>query len=112
MDTSVPAGIGAVAQFERSLIGERVRAGIDNARKKRTTFGRPALRVLNRKDIAELRRVRLREQLPFRKLAERFGLSVWTAHGLWKKLGRVRQGKERSLDLPDASAFPPAGRRY
>jgi DNA invertase Pin-like site-specific DNA recombinase len=91
VDTSVPAGemlfqmIGAVAQFERSLIGERVRAGIDNARKKGTILGRPALRVLNRKDIAELRRVRLREQLPFRKLAKRFGVSVWTAHGLCKK---------------------------
>ena len=91
VDTAVPAGemlfqmIVAMAQFERSLIGERVRAGIDNARKKGTVLGRPALRVLNRKDIAERRRARLREQLPFRKLAERFGVSVWTAHGLWKK---------------------------
>ena len=65
VDTAVPAGemlfqmIVAMAQFERSLIGERVRAGIDNARKKGTVLGRPALRVLNRKDIAELRRVRL-----------------------------------------------------
>ena len=94
MDTSVPAGemlfqmIGAVAQFERSLIGERVRAGIDNARKKGTILGRPALRVLNRKVIAELRKVRLREQLPFRKLAERFGVSVWTAHVLCKERAR------------------------
>lgn len=91
VDTAVPAGemlfqmIVAMAQFERSLIGERVRAGIDNARKKGTVLGRPALRVLNRKDIAERRRARLREQLPFRKLAERFGVSVWTAHGLCKK---------------------------
>jgi DNA invertase Pin-like site-specific DNA recombinase len=91
VDTSVPAGemlfqmIGAVAQFERSLIGERVRAGIDNARKKGTILGRPALRILSRKDIAKLRRVRLQERLPFRKLAERFGVSVWTAHGLCKK---------------------------
>ena len=53
VDTSVPAGemlfqmIGAVAQFERCLIGERVRAGIDNARKNGTILGRPALRRLN-----------------------------------------------------------------
>ena len=43
VDTSLPAGelvfqmIGAVAQFERSLIGERVRAGLANARAKGTT---------------------------------------------------------------------------
>jgi DNA invertase Pin-like site-specific DNA recombinase len=97
VDTSVPAGemlfqmIGAVAQFERSLIGERVRAGIDNARKKGTILGRPALRVLERKDIVELRRLRFREHLPFRRLAERFGVSVWTAHRLCKNSrGRSR----------------------
>jgi DNA invertase Pin-like site-specific DNA recombinase len=92
VDTSVPAGemlfqmIGAVAQFERSLIGERVRAGIDNARKKGAILGRPALRVLNRKDIVQLRTLRFREQIPFRKLAERFGVSVWTAHRLCQKI--------------------------
>jgi DNA invertase Pin-like site-specific DNA recombinase len=56
VDTSVPAGemlfqmIGAVAQFERSLIGERVRAGIDNARKKGTILGRPALSFESKRD--------------------------------------------------------------
>ena len=40
VDTSLPAGelvfhmIGAVAQFERSLIGERVKSGLANARAK------------------------------------------------------------------------------
>ena len=88
VDTSVPAGemlfqmIGAVAQFERSLIGERVRAGIDNARKKGTILGRPALRQLSSRDIANLRTLRSRQRIPFRKLAERFGVSVWTAHRL------------------------------
>lgn len=88
VDTLVPAGemlfqmIGAVAQFERSLIGERVRAGIDNARKNGTILGRPALRVLNWKEIANLRKMRRKDRLPFRKLAERFGISVWTAHSL------------------------------
>ena len=76
--------IGAVAQFERSLIGERVRAGIDNARKKGTILGRPALRVLNRKEIGSLRKMRRQDALPFRRLAERFGVSVWTAHRLCK----------------------------
>jgi DNA invertase Pin-like site-specific DNA recombinase len=77
--------IGAMAEFERSLIGERVRAGIDNARKKGTILGRPALRVLGPKDVIELRKLRRRYELPFRELAERFGVSVWTAHKLCQK---------------------------
>lgn len=98
VDTSVPAGemlfqmIGAVAQFERSLIGERVRAGIDNARKKGIVLGRPALRVLNRKEVGDLRGMR-QDGLSYRSLAERFGVSVWTAHGLcknaWRKARRA-----------------------
>ncbi len=46
MDTSTPAGkmvftvLGAVAELERSLIAERVRAGIRNARVKGTRLGR------------------------------------------------------------------------
>jgi DNA invertase Pin-like site-specific DNA recombinase len=47
MDTSTPAGkmvftvLGAVAELERSLIVERVRAGMRNARAKRKRIGRP-----------------------------------------------------------------------
>jgi DNA invertase Pin-like site-specific DNA recombinase len=47
MDTSTPAGkmvftvLGAVAELERSLIVERVRAGMRNARAKGKRIGRP-----------------------------------------------------------------------
>ena len=47
MDTTTPAGkmvftvLGAVAELERSLIVERVRAGLRNARAKGKTLGRP-----------------------------------------------------------------------
>ena len=47
LDTSTPAGrmvftvLGAVAELERSLIVERVRAGIRNARAKGRRLGRP-----------------------------------------------------------------------
>lgn len=47
MDTSTPAGkmvftvLGAVAKLERSLIVERVRAGLRNARAKGKKLGRP-----------------------------------------------------------------------
>jgi putative DNA-invertase from lambdoid prophage Rac len=37
--------LGAVAELERSLIAERVRAGIRNARAKGKTLGRPRVAV-------------------------------------------------------------------
>jgi DNA invertase Pin-like site-specific DNA recombinase len=91
VDTSLPAGemlfqmIGAVAQFERSLITERVRSGLANARANGKILGRPPLRKLTRKELADLRKQHVHEKLPFRALAEKFGLSVWTAHRLLKK---------------------------
>jgi DNA invertase Pin-like site-specific DNA recombinase len=51
MDTSTPTGrmiftvLGAVAELERSLIAERVRAGVRNARAKGKRLGRPSLEV-------------------------------------------------------------------
>jgi DNA invertase Pin-like site-specific DNA recombinase len=88
VDTSLPAGemifqmIGAVAQFERSLIAERVRSGLANARANGKILGRPPLRKLTRTEVASLRRQRARDKVPFRRLARDFGVSVWTAHRL------------------------------
>src|ERR1035437_4271752 len=47
--------IGAMAQFERSLIQERVRAGLRNARAKGKKFGRPRVQV-DAVRVSELRR--------------------------------------------------------
>jgi DNA invertase Pin-like site-specific DNA recombinase len=88
IDTSLPSGelvfqmIGAVAQFERSLIGERVRSGLSNARANGKILGRPPLRKLSVAEARQLRTDRLQRRVPFRVLAERFGVSVWTAHRL------------------------------
>jgi len=85
VDTSLPAGelmfqmIGAVAQFERSLIAERVKSGLANARANAKALGRPPLRRLTRRETTELRKLRRRQNTPFRDLAKRFGVSVWTA---------------------------------
>ena len=60
MDTSTPAGkmvfivLCAVAELERSLIVERVRAGLRNARAKGKQLGRPK-KILDTKRIATLR---------------------------------------------------------
>ncbi len=88
VDTSLPAGemlfqmIGAVAQFEKSLIAERVRSGLANARANGKVLGRPPLRRLTHTEVVNLRRQRACEKVTFRVLARRFGVSVWTAHRL------------------------------
>ncbi len=61
MDTSTPTGkmvfavLGAVAELERSLIAERVRAGLRNARVKGKRLGRPRV-VVDATRITALRR--------------------------------------------------------
>ena len=60
LDLSTPSGrlmfqiIGAMAEFERALIQERVRAGLRNARSKGKKLGRPRLTV-DASKIASLR---------------------------------------------------------
>lgn len=79
LDLSTPSGrlmfqiIGAMAEFERSLIQERVRAGLRNARIKGRTLGRPR-RVVSGDQMA-----RLREQgASFREIAKAVGASPGT----------------------------------
>ena len=60
LDLSTPSGrlmfqiIGAMAEFERALIQERVRAGLRNARAKGKRLGRPRI-VVDAHRIASLR---------------------------------------------------------
>ena len=84
VDTSTPTGkmvftvLGAVAELERSLIVERVRAGMRNALAKGKRIGRPPLTQLSpetRKTIAE---TYWRKRGSFRELAKRFGTSIGT----------------------------------
>lgn len=91
LDTSTPSGrlvfgvLSTVAEFERDLLRERVRAGIAQARRAGKRIGRPPLRVLTAKEIIQLRRERARTKMPFRTLATKWGLSVWTVHTLCGK---------------------------
>src|SRR5882724_10383652 len=79
LDLSTPSGrlmfqiIGAMAEFERSLIQERVRAGLRNAILKGKTLGRPR-RIVNGAEMA-----RLREQgASLREIARAVGASPGT----------------------------------
>jgi len=81
MDTSTPAGkmvftvLGAVAELERSLIVERVRAGLRNARAKGKRLGRPRAVV----DAARITRLRAQGR-SIREIAEELGYSRSLVH--------------------------------
>jgi DNA invertase Pin-like site-specific DNA recombinase len=90
IDTYTPAGkmvftvLGAVAELERSLIGERVKAGLRNAKANGKKLGRPPLKELSTTEIRRLRTDRARGA-SFKKLAQDHGVSVWSAFHLCRK---------------------------
>jgi DNA invertase Pin-like site-specific DNA recombinase len=79
VDTSTPTGkmvftvLGAVAELERSLIVERVKAGLRNARAKGKRLGRPGVAV-DRKRVKEMRAA----GVSIRHIASSLGSSVGT----------------------------------
>jgi DNA invertase Pin-like site-specific DNA recombinase len=81
MDTSTPAGkmvftvLGTVAELERSLIVERVRAGLRNARAKGKKLGRPRVAV----DPAKIARLRAQGR-SIREIANELGYSRSLVH--------------------------------
>jgi DNA invertase Pin-like site-specific DNA recombinase len=81
MDTSTPTGkmvftvLGAVAELERSLIVERVKAGLRNARAKGKKLGRPK-KVVDAARITGLRA----QGLPWRAIATKLGVGLATLH--------------------------------
>jgi DNA invertase Pin-like site-specific DNA recombinase len=85
VDTSTPTGkmiftvLGAVAELERSLIAERVRAGLRHAKAKGKRLGRPTKHV----DPAEVAALRA-QGLSWRKLGLRLGVSPARAYAASK----------------------------
>lgn len=81
MDTSTPAGkmvftvLAAVAELERSLIVERVRAGLRNARAKGKRLGRPRVAV----DAARIARLKAQGR-SIREIADELGYSRSLVH--------------------------------
>lgn len=76
LDTSSPLGeamftiIGAMAQLERDIIRERVKAGVARARSRGKRLGRPR-KVFHRDQLEKLRA----EGLSFRQIGKRLGIS-------------------------------------
>jgi DNA invertase Pin-like site-specific DNA recombinase len=79
IDTSTPAGrlqlhiLGAIAEFERSRIAERVKAGVERARRQGRRLGRPE-REVPESVLGPVRGLSVREA------AKRLGVSTATAH--------------------------------
>jgi len=92
MDTSTPAGkmvftvLGAVAELERSLIVERVKAGLRNARAKGKHLGRPK-RVVDARRIAALRA----QGVGWKRIAAEIGIGVGTLYRLAREGSKIRE---------------------
>jgi len=91
LDLSTPSGrlmfqiIGAMAEFERSLIQERVKAGLRNARAKGKRLGRPPIFV------SQSRLDTLRASgASWRAISKELGVGVGTAH-------RISQQRSKNL---------------
>jgi len=101
VDTTLPAGrltfqvLGAVAEFEREMLRERVKAGMAQARRSGRHIGRPALRVFHLADVDRMRLLRS-QGTSIRKLATDFGTSQWMAARL--TANNTERGPEKALN--------------
>jgi len=86
IDTTTPAGkamfqmMGVFAEFERSMIQERVKAGLSRARAAGTKLGRPTVSDHVRHKVLTART----DGVSLRKIAEQAGVSLGTVHGIVK----------------------------
>jgi len=77
LDTSTPTGklvfhvIGAVAEFEKDIIKERVKAGLENARRKGKKLGRPGVGD----SVIEEAKILRGQGKSFRKIGRQLGIS-------------------------------------
>jgi DNA invertase Pin-like site-specific DNA recombinase len=92
MDTTTPTGkmvftvLGAVAELERSLIAERVRAGLRNAVAKGKRLGRPR-RVVDVHRVASLRA----RGLGWKKIAGELGVGVGTLYRFVRDGSKIQE---------------------
>jgi len=88
IDTTTPAGkamfsmLGVFAEFERSMIQERVKSGLERAKANGVKLGRRPVSDDKREAVLAARQ----EGLSVRKIAEHVGLSVGKVHGIVKEV--------------------------
>jgi len=92
LDTSTPTGkmvfivLGAVAELERSLIVERVKAGLRNARAKGKQLGRPS-KAVDATTVARLRS----QGSTWRAIAQQLGVGIGTLYRAVPGRSKTRQ---------------------
>jgi DNA invertase Pin-like site-specific DNA recombinase len=97
IDTSTPAGrlqlhiLGAIAEFERARIAERVKAGVERVRRQGRRLGRPE-REVPESVVAPLRGLSVREA------AKRLGVSTAAAHR-WLHKASHKSSPESPLQI-------------
>jgi DNA invertase Pin-like site-specific DNA recombinase len=87
IDTSTAAGmmvftvLAAVASLERSILVERVKSGLEHAKRRGVRLGRPAIKNLDAAEVSKIRAER-RKGATLRALARTHGTSLWSVHKL------------------------------
>jgi DNA invertase Pin-like site-specific DNA recombinase len=82
IDTTLPAGrltfqiLGAVAEFERELLRDRVKSGMAQARRAGKRIGRPALRNFGPAELERIRSMRM-QGASVRRLAKDYATTQW-----------------------------------
>ncbi|MGH7592450.1 MAG: recombinase family protein [Gemmatimonadales bacterium] len=82
---------GAIAEFEREIIRERTRAGLDAARSRGRTGGRP--RALSDKDLKQARTLLADPEITVEDVARRLGVGPSTLYRYLPAARHVAQGE-------------------
>ena len=86
IDTSSPTGelvfhvFGAIAQFERSLVSERTKSALREARRNGKRLGRPPAAPLTPDQVKRLREEKKRGVLSLRAISRKCGVPLWRVH--------------------------------
>ena len=86
LDTSTPTGklvfqiVGSVAEFEKDIIRERVKAGLENAKRKGKRLGRPPISSATFQKAKILRA----KELSFREIGRRLNIDEGTFRKRYK----------------------------
>jgi putative DNA-invertase from lambdoid prophage Rac len=78
--------LGPVAELERSLIAERARAGLRNARAKGKRLGRPS-KGIDRATVAALRS----QGGSWRAIAQKLGVGVGTLYRVSSRCSKIQE---------------------